>query len=87
MNRLNPEPGEYLLPMMRLARVMGSDRPDVIQLVFETDAADQGQTKTLTISAPISTLDAAGLLRSLRMLQARGLVPIVSEPTSQSKTS
>lgn len=83
MNKLNLAPGSYKTPLMQHSRITGSEDPNVIQLEFLTGTVHQGQSVQLTIVVPISTLDATGLLRGLRMLQERGLLPSVPEaPTT-----
>ena len=92
MNLLNPEPGDYQLPLMLLARATGTESPDVIRLEFETTdprasgGRQSGRTQPrLTISVPIPVLEAAGLLRTLRKLQELGKIQTVAEPHSDKK--
>lgn len=79
---LLPPPGNYRLPTMQLLRCASTDSAEFIQLIFQTDRrGSEGQPELLTISVPLHVLDAAGLLRSLRILQEKGIVPHVAEPS------
>lgn len=85
--RLMPEPGVYAMPVMDVLRVTSTDDPGFIQIVFGATAQRAGQTEAMTIRVPVRTIQAAGLLRSLRMLEARGLIPAIVEPDQGGKPS
>ena len=77
---LLPPPGSYKLPKMQFIQFTSSDEPDYVQMIFRTERENAGQTEQLTIAVPLQVLDAAGMLRSLRILQDQGIVPIVVAP-------
>jgi hypothetical protein len=79
LTRLMPAAGRYAMPLMQQTRVSGTEDPGIIRLHFEAGAPGAPADQTLQLSIPISTLDAAGLLRSLRMLQQKGILPFVTE--------
>jgi hypothetical protein len=87
--RMNLVPGEiWGLPSMVHTRVSG--QKGVLYLEFETAGSNHGpechhQPLKSTILVPITPLDAAGLLRSLRNAQQQGLIPHVVEPNSPTK--
>jgi hypothetical protein len=87
--RMNLVPGEvWTLPSMVHTRASG--QKGVLYLEFETAESSHGpechhQTLKSTILVPITPVDAAGLLRSLRNAQQAGLIPHVAEPNSQTK--
>jgi hypothetical protein len=75
--RLNLPAGEYTLPQLRFATVDGSPQPDVVFLVFQAKDERPGHRGELSISVPVSTLDATALLDTLQQLQGKGLLPVV----------
>jgi hypothetical protein len=77
---LMPPPGAHRLPLMDLLRLSATEDPAVIQLVFQVERANGMEQERLMVSVPLKGHDAAGLLRSLRMLQERGLIPLAAEP-------
>lgn len=82
-----PAPGTYKLPLMDLKRLTATDTPGVIQMVFEVERRNADQLERLTIQVPLRALDAAGLLRSIHMLQSQGIVPIVPEADPNAPTN
>jgi hypothetical protein len=85
-----PPVEDLILPSMQHTRISGTNDPGVLLLEFETlqqGHAPQfpGQSARATICVPVKAVDCAGLLRSLLMLRERGLIPLVSEPSSAAK--
>jgi hypothetical protein len=91
MKYMNLVPGEtWLLPSMVHTRAEG--RKGVVYLEFATAESSHGpecrhQPLKSTIRVPLTPLDAAGLLRTLRNAQQQGLIPHVSEPSSPQKAN
>ena len=91
LKRMNLVPGEvWTLPSMAHTRAEG--RKGVVYLEFATAESSHGpechyQQLKSTIRVPLTPLDAAGLLRSLRNAQRKGLIPHVAEPSSPQKAN
>lgn len=79
---LTPAAGHYQTPLMTDVMVAGlKEYPDHIVIQFRAKSESPDQTHELTIAVPIPKFQATGLLRSLKMLQEKGLIPFVPEPT------
>jgi hypothetical protein len=79
-----PPTEDLVLPAMKPLRISGSSDPKVLLLEFETTTQGHGplfpgQIGRATISVPVTTIDTAGLLRSLLILRERGVIPFVPE--------
>lgn len=72
-------PGDYVTVPATQIRLRGfRDDPTVVMIEFHANlSADPNYP--LSIAVPIPKLEAAGLLRSLKILQEKGLIPFVPE--------
>jgi hypothetical protein len=85
-SRINlcPEAGDYQTPLMQHVRLANhKDDPNVLMIEFlAISESPDHSSHQLSIAVPIPKLQATGLLRSLKILQERGLlIPFVPEAT------
>ncbi|MEO8114926.1 MAG: hypothetical protein ABI655_11115, partial [Phenylobacterium sp.] len=73
MKLLQPHPGSWILPLMQFAGVEESPRPDVVLLVFQARHEAAEETMELSMSLPVTTVDAAALLAALQSVQGSEL--------------
>jgi hypothetical protein len=78
---LCPDEGAYQTPLMTTVKLAGmAQYPDAVILEFLATSESPGTpTRQLSIAVPLPKIQASGLLRSLKMLQERGLIPFVPE--------
>jgi hypothetical protein len=72
-------PGVYSLSMMRRVSVERTDDPAIVCLVFHAADERSGQRNNLKLSIPIPAGDATDLLRTLKILHAKGAIPAFPE--------
>ncbi len=81
---LNPPPGAWTLPVMRYEAVDGTEDPHFVRLMFAAGGQRPDGQPELSMGVVISTHDATAILRSLQILQGKGLLPVVPQvPTSK----
>jgi hypothetical protein len=80
-SRINlcPDAGEYQTPLMHTVTVASAPQVENLLILEFRATLESDLNKKLSIAVPISKIEAAGLLRSLKILQERGLIPFVPE--------
>jgi len=80
-------PGRFGLPIMKFLGFRGTEEPGFIRLRFQTTREGLAGPETVTISIPVSTMDAAGMLDGLQKLLGEGLIPLVHKGSGQDHPS